>query len=166
MDTQNIILIGMPGAGKSTIGVLLAKIMGKAFIDTDLLIQAREKRLLQEIIVEKGIDRFLEIEAEVILGLSVENSVIATGGSAVYSDSAITHLKQNGIIVYLKLPYPEIEHRINNMASRGIVFSKGQSLFDLYQERTPMYERKADQIIDCSGKAIEESVRLVRKVLG
>lgn len=165
MYSQNIILIGMPGAGKSTIGVLLAKTLGKAFIDTDLLIQAKEKRLLQEIINEQGIDVFLEIEAAVILGLQADNAIIATGGSAIYSDKAITHLKQTGIVVYLKLTYEEIEQRIRNMASRGIAIAKGQSLYDLYQERTPLYERKADLILDCSGKSIEESVQLIKEKL-
>lgn len=162
MHPQNIVLIGMPGAGKSTIGVLLAKTLGKDFIDTDLLIQAKEKRLLQEIINEQGINIFLEIEEEVILGLQVDNAVIATGGSAIYSDKAISYLKQDGIVVYLKLTYEEIEQRINNMASRGIVIVKGQSLFDLYQERTPKYEQKADLILDCTGKSIEESVQSVK----
>lgn len=165
MNPQNIILIGMPGAGKSTIGVLLAKTLGKAFIDTDLLIQAKEKQLLQELIDEQGIDVFLKIEEAVILGLQADNAVIATGGSVVYSDKAITHLKQNGIIVYLKLNYEEIEQRIKNMASRGIVIGKGQSLFDLYRERIPLYERKADLVLDCSGKPIEESVQSVKDQL-
>lgn len=165
MQPNNIILIGMPGAGKSTIGVLLAKVLGKTFIDTDLLIQAKEERLLQELIDERGIDYFLEIEAAVILGLQADNAVIATGGSVVYSDKAIEHLKENGIIVYLKLTYEEIEQRINNMASRGIVIGKGQSLLDLYRERTPLYEHKADLTLDSSGKSIEESVQSVKEKL-
>jgi len=165
MQSQNIILIGMPGAGKSTIGVLLAKILRKDFIDTDLLIQAKEERLLQEIINERGLNDFLEIEEEVILELQVNNAVIATGGSTIYSDQAISHLKQDGIAVYLKLTYEEIERRINNMASRGIVIVEGQSLLDLYQERTPKYEQKADLMLDCTGKSIEESVRSVKDQL-
>lgn len=165
MSSPNIILIGMPGAGKSTIGVLLAKALGKAFIDTDLLIQAREGRLLQEIINELGNNRFLEIEATVLKELEVENSVIATGGSAIYSDPAMKHLKQNGIVIYLQLTYEEIEQRINNMASRGIAFAKGQSLYDLYQERIHKYEQYADLILNCSGKSIEESVRSAQEGL-
>jgi shikimate kinase len=165
MEPKNIILIGMPGAGKSTIGVLLAKALGKAFIDTDLLIQAQEGRLLQEIIDEQGINRFLEIEAKVLMGLKAKNSVIATGGSAIYSDQAMTHLKHTGIIVYLKLTYEEIEQRIKNMASRGIAIAKGKTLFDLYRERTPKYEGQADLTLDCSGRSIEESVRLAKEEL-
>ncbi len=165
MQQENIILIGMPGAGKSTIGVLLAKALGKAFIDTDLLIQAKEGRLLQEIINEQGINRFLEIEAETLMRLQTDNSVIATGGSAIYSDQAMAHLKQTGMVVYLKLTYEEIEQRINNMTSRGIAIGQGQSLFDLYQERIPKYERQADLVLDCSGKSIEESVQSAKEML-
>ncbi len=165
MQSKNIILIGMPGAGKSTIGVLLAKALGKAFIDTDLLIQAREERLLQEIINERGINHFLEIEAEVLMSLQTTNSVIATGGSAIYSDQAMAYLKRTGIMVYLKLAYEEIEQRINNMASRGIAIAKGQSLSDLYRERIPKYEQQADLILDCSGKPIEESVQSAKEKL-
>lgn len=165
MQSNNIILIGMPGAGKSTIGVLLAKALGKAFIDTDLLIQAREGRLLQEIINEEGIEHFLTIEAEVLMSIQTVNSVIATGGSAIYSDRAMDHLKQNGIIVYLKLTYEDIERRINNLTSRGIAIAKGKTLFDLYQERTPKYEQRADLTLDCTGRSIEELVRLVKEEL-
>lgn len=165
MHSKNIILIGMPGAGKSTIGVLLAKAFGKGFIDTDLLIQAAEGELLQEIINGKGIKRFLEIEAETIMRLQADNLVIATGGSAIYYDQAIKYLKRTGIVVYLKLTYAEIEQRINNMASRGIAIGKGQSLFDLYQERIPKYEQHADLILDCSGKSIEESVQSAQEKL-
>lgn len=165
MDPKNIILIGMPGAGKSTIGVLLAKALGKAFIDTDLLIQAREGRLLQEIINEEGIEHFLAIEAEVLMSIQTVNSVIATGGSAIYNDQAMDHFKQNGIIVYLKLTYEDIERRINNLTSRGIAIAKGMTLFDLYQERTPKYEQRADLTLDCSGRTIEESVQLAKEEL-
>lgn len=165
MQSNNIILIGMPGAGKSTIGVLLAKALGKAFIDTDLLIQAREGRLLQEIINEEGIEHFLMIEAEVLMSIQTVNSVIATGGSAIYSDQAMDHLKQNGIIVYLKLTYKDIERRVNNLTSRGIAIAQGKTLFDLYQERTPKYEQQADLTLDCTGRSIEESVRLAKEEL-
>ncbi|NLW48670.1 MAG: shikimate kinase [Firmicutes bacterium] len=161
MHPQNVILIGMPGAGKSTIGVLLAKTLGKTFVDTDLLIQAQEGKLLQELIDEYGIDHFLEIEAAVIAGLKIDNAVIATGGSAIYSDQAVNHLKQNGIAVYLQLTYEEIGQRIKNMASRGVVIGAGQSLLDLYRERVPKYESHADLVIDCSGKSIEEAVQII-----
>ena len=165
MQSKNIILIGMPGAGKSTIGVLLAKALRKDFIDTDLLIQSKEGRLLQEIINEQGINSFLAIEAEVLLSLQAVNSVIATGGSAVYSHKAMAHLRQTGIIAYLKLTFEEIERRINNMSSRGIAIVKGQSLFELYQERIPQYEQQADLILDCTGNSIEESVQVAKEEL-
>jgi shikimate kinase len=158
---NNIILIGMPGAGKSALGVLMAKTLGKTFIDTDLLIQTQERKLLQTLIDEYGIERFLGIEAAVILGLQVDNGVIATGGSAIYSEKAMKHLKENGIVVYLKLTYEEIEGRIENMADRGIVIRQGQSLIELYRERSPLYEEQADLIVDCSGASIEESVRII-----
>jgi shikimate kinase len=160
MNNKNIILIGMPGAGKSTIGVLLAKALRKPFVDTDLLIQESENRYLQDIIDSDGIDRFLQIEERTILNLNVKNHLIATGGSAVYSEAAISHLK--GKAVYLKLDLEEIEKRIRNIKSRGIALKKGESLSDLYKERIPLYEKYADIVIDCSGKGVEEIVNEIK----
>lgn len=163
----NVVLIGMPGAGKSSVGVLLAKVLGKSFVDTDLLIQEKTGLLLQEIIDQQGVGHFLEIEEAVLFQLEQENCVIATGGSAVYSEAAMNHLKKNGRLIYLKLRYEEIAQRIKNMSSRGIAMGKGQTLFDLYQERVVLYEKYADIIIDCSSMPIEDLVRkisnLVRK---
>jgi len=156
MQHKNLVLIGMPGAGKSTTGVLIAKELGKTFIDVDLLIQERENALLQEIIDRVGFEEFLVIEESVLLRLDIDNSVIAPGGSIVYSEKAVNHLKKKGCFVYLKLDYVEIEQRINNIASRGIVFGKGKGLVDLYEERTVLYEKYADLVIDCSGLSIEE----------
>lgn len=155
---KNIVLIGMPGAGKSTLGVLLAKALGRPFIDTDLLIQEKEGKLLQEIIDQKGIDYFLGLEEEVISGLDVKNNVISTGGSAVYSQKTMNRLKKNGKILYLKLSFEEMRERIKNIKTRGIAMEEGQGLKVLYLERTPLYEQYADITIDCSGLGMEQVV--------
>ncbi len=158
---DNLILIGMPGAGKSTIGVLLAKELLYSFMDTDLLIQERESRALQTIIDSDGLKNFLIKEEEALLSVNVKKTVIATGGSAVYSQSGITHLKKNGITIYIDLPFSEINRRINNMSSRGIAMPGGMTLFDLYNERVPLYKKYADITADCSGIDIEKSVKLI-----
>jgi Shikimate kinase len=155
MLKPNIVLIGMPGAGKSTVGVLLAKALGMAFIDTDIMIQEKQGCLLQELINGQGVAKFLSIEEQTILQLQTENCVIATGGSVIYSSAAIKHLKESGLLLYLNLRYDEIEQRINNMSSRGIVIEKGRTLLDLYQERVVLYEKQADIIVDCSDLSIE-----------
>jgi len=152
----------MPASGKSTIGVLLAKTLGMDFIDTDLLIQKSEGALLQDIIINKGIDRFIQIEQEIITKLNCTNCVIATGGSAVYGEKAMEHLKLNGIVVYLEASYEEIKRRLTNIKSRGIVFVKGQDLFSLYNERMPLYQKYADISINCDGKSIEDIVSLIK----
>ncbi len=152
---DNIILIGMPGAGKSTIGVVLAKVLGKKFIDTDILIQEREQMLLQEILDKKGTMEFLKIEEKVLMSADFENTVIATGGSAVYSEPAMESLKKNGITIYLKLPYEEIKKRLQDITTRGVVMGNNQSLLDIYNERIPLYEQYADIEIDCVGKSVE-----------
>lgn len=159
---KNLVLIGMPASGKSTIGVLLAKTLGMDFIDTDLLIQQSEGALLQDIIINKGIDRFIQIEQEIITKLNCTNCVIATGGSAVYGEKAMEHLKLNGIVVYLEASYEEIKRRLTNIKSRGIVFVKGQDLFSLYNERMPLYQKYADISINCDGKSIEDIVSLIK----
>ncbi|HHW49801.1 MAG TPA: shikimate kinase [Clostridiaceae bacterium] len=159
---KNLVLIGMPASGKSTIGVLLAKTLGMDFIDTDLLIQKSEGALLQDIIINKGIDRFIQIEQEIITKLNCTNCVIATGGSAVYGEKAMEHLKLNGIVVYLEASYEEIKRRLTNIKSRGIVFVKGQDLFSLYNERMPLYQKYADISINCDGKSIEDIVSLIK----
>ncbi len=161
MLKSNLVLIGMPGAGKSTLGVLLAKTLGKNFVDTDLLIQESERRLLREIITADGVAGFLRIEERVLLGVTASNAVIATGGSAVYSGPAMRRLREDGLIIYLKLPYEEVERRITNMADRGIAFGEGQRLLDLFLERTILYEQYAELTVDCSGKTPEESLRAI-----
>lgn len=158
MGKTNIILIGMPGAGKSTVGVLLAKALKKPFIDTDLLIQQRENRYLQEIIDGQGIAGFVRIEEEVMLGLDVAGHVIATGGSVIYSDASMRHLKSIGIVVFLNVRLYQLEKRLKNISTRGVAMGSGQSISGLYAERQPLYEKYADIAIDCSRKHIETIV--------
>ncbi len=157
---KNIILIGMAGCGKSTVGVLTAKALGYEFIDTDLIIQKAENRLLQEIINESGLEFFVAAEARALSGINAESTVIATGGSAVLCDDGMRHLKKNGICVWLKLPYEEIVRRISNISTRGIVIAEGQTLRDVFDEREPLYQKYADIVIDCDG-GIEETVSAV-----
>ncbi|UNC91785.1 shikimate kinase [Candidatus Contubernalis alkaliaceticus] len=158
---KNIVLIGMPGAGKSTLGVLLAKALGRPFVDTDLLIQKREGKLLQSIIDQKGIQYFLTIEEEVILELEINNYVVATGGSVVYSQKAVNWLKKYGVVLYLSLPFEEIRKRVQNIKTRGVAMEKGQSLEALFMKRVPLYEQYADITIDCVGLTMEQVVELM-----
>ena len=149
---SNVVLIGMAGAGKSTIGVLAAKALGMDFLDTDLLIQQQTGKLLQETIDEDGIDAFLAVEQVVLCGVDVKNTVVATGGSAVYSDAAMESLSREGVIVYLDVPFSQLEKRLTNVSTRGIVIKKGNTLRDVYDERLPLYRKWADITIDCSGE--------------
>ena len=160
-EKQNIILIGMPGAGKSTIGVVLAKNLGFQFLDSDLCIQEKEDRLLYEIISSEGIEGFLEIENRVNASIMMKHCVVATGGSAVYGKEAMTHLKKDGIIIYLKLSFPSIEERLGDLNKRGVVLKDGQTLKSLYDERVPLYEQYADITIDCQDMQIKEIVTLI-----
>lgn len=162
---KNIVLIGMPGCGKSTLGVLLAKALGLDFVDTDLLIQNRTGKLLYKIVEEYGKEAFLDIERDAIASLDCTGCVIATGGSAVLREKAMEHLKSNGVIVYLSLPYNAVEHRIKNIKTRGIAFGKGETLKDLYNERIPYYERYGDITLNCEGKSIEGNVEEIIKEL-
>lgn len=148
---RNIVLIGMPGAGKSTVGVLLAKITGRSFLDTDVCIQALESRQLQQIIDQEGLDAFRAIEEKHVLGLRCTRHVIATGGSVVYSDAAMRHLRQGGVVVYLDLPVARIRERLRNLSARGVVMMPGQSLDALYAERAPLYHQYADLVVPCEG---------------
>lgn len=163
---DNIILIGMPGCGKSTVGVVLAKKLGYGFIDSDLRIQEREKRLLCQIIAEEGLERFNQIEEEVNAALEADHSVIATGGSVVYGPKAMEHLAALGTIVYLKLPYREVEERLGDLRERGVSFRKDQSLWDLYRERVPLYEKYADITVDGSGLPLRQVVEKIQEVCG
>ena len=149
----------MPGVGKSTIGVILAKELGYQFIDSDLVIQQQEKRLLREIIEQEGVNGFLEIENRVNAGIQAEGAVIATGGSAVYGAEAMEHFRQTGTVVYLKLTYEKLKKRLGNLRGRGVVLRKGQTLHDIYRERSVLYEKYADIIIEETGRDIEATLR-------
>ena len=155
---NNITLIGMPGSGKSTIGVVLAKILGYTFIDTDILMQNQENRLLHEILESDGISRFLNIESRVITSCDYEKCVIATGGSAVLCENTMNYLSNMSRIVYLKLRLEFLKERINSIQTSGIVMSENQSLEDVYEIREPLYEQYADLIIDCNNKGFEEVI--------
>ena len=160
---SNIILIGMPGSGKSTIGVVLAKRLGYEFVDSDLLIQKKTGMLLHQIISRKGTDGFLVVENEVNSSLQAEESVIATGGSAVYGKEAMAHLAKLGPVVYLDLSYQSIKKRLGNLEERGVVLQQGQSLWELYQERLPLYQKYADITIRCNKKGMKEIVAEIEK---
>lgn len=148
---HNIILIGMPGAGKSTLGVLLAKAIAYDYIDTDVTIQAHEGRTLQQILDTDGGTGFCELEARYLATLDCHQCVVATGGSAVYSERAMHHLKSLGLVIYLELSLAELLPRLDNLDSRGVVMAEGQSLGDLYLERAPLYQHYADLTIPCGG---------------
>ena len=158
---NNIVLLGMPGAGKSTIGVLLAKKTGKRFLDTDLLIQEKEGRLLREIIREEGLNRFVEIENRINAEVEAESTVIAPGGSVIYGKEAMEHYREIAVIVYLKLSYQTVEKRLGDLTKRGVVFREGQTLKSLYEERCPLYEQYADIVIECDDLEIGEALELV-----
>jgi len=162
---MNIVLIGMPGAGKSTLGVLLAKTMGLHFTDTDIVIQKREKKLLQQIIKEQGMEAFLDKEMMAVLSVQCEDTVIATGGSVIFREKAIEHLKKLGKLVYLDLDFEEIEKRLKNIKTRGIAMSSNKTLKDIYQDRKPLYEQYADITINCKNKEAEEIVEIIQKSL-
>ncbi len=148
ITTKNIVLIGMPAVGKSTIGVILAKILGYQFIDADLLIQEKEQRLLGEIIESEGTDGFIAIENRVNSSIEAEHSVISTGGSVIYGKEAMEHLRSIGTVVYLKIDFEPLQSRLKNIKNRGVVLREGQTLHDLYLERTPLYEQYAHLTIE------------------
>ncbi len=161
MNKINIILIGMPGVGKSTAGVLLAKNLGYDFLDTDLLIQQDQGMRLSEIIEKKGRQEFLSIENRIHCNLQVNRTVVATGGSVVYGEAAMEHLRDIGTVVYLSLPYRQLRRRLRNIKNRGVVFGPGQGLRDLYEERSALYEKYAHICVDEAGKNLEETVEAI-----
>ncbi len=162
-DRKNLVLIGMPGAGKSTIGVLLAKVLNMPYIDTDLLIQRQENSFLQELIEKRGIDGFIKIEEKIIIELDLRNHIIATGGSVVYSKASMDHLKSNGVLFFLNTKIYQLERRLKNTQARGIAMQPGQSIAALYDERMPLYKKYADVEIDCSKKHIEIIVSEIKE---
>ena len=158
---NNIILIGMPGAGKSTVGVVLAKRLGYRFVDSDLVIQEKYDKLLHELIAENGVEGFWKIENDVNASLVLRKSVVATGGSVIYGSQAMEHLRQIGTVLYLKLPLEEIADRLGDLNARGVTLMPGQTLADLYAERVPLYEKYAHKAIDCQKRPIREIVHTI-----
>lgn len=165
MNKENIVLIGMPGVGKSTIGVVLAKVLGYQFLDSDLLIQKQEGRKLHQIISQEGNEGFRIIENRVNASIQAEETVIATGGSVIYCPEAMEHLKSIGTVVYLKLSLEPLSKRLGNLKGRGVLLKEGQTLEDLYRERTPLYEKYADLVIDEEGKDLEGCLQAVLEKL-
>ena len=161
----NIVLIGMPGVGKSTVGVLLAKLTSRNFLDTDLFIQSREQRRLQDILDREGKAAFCRMEERHMLALDLRNHVVATGGSVVYSDLAMQHIKREAATVYMTLSLPTLEKRLTNLPTRGVVREAHQSLQDLFTERDPLYRRYADVIVDCDAKNHEETAIAIIEAL-
>ncbi len=157
MTQSNVVLIGMPGAGKSTVGVVLAKRLGFDFLDADVAIQAREGRRLQEIIDQDGLDALRRIEEEVLCDLQTTRTVIATGGSAVYSEPAMEALKQSGTLVFLDVPLDELLRRVRDMDTRGLIMDPGETFADLYRKRLPLYRRWADLVIEAGDISVEEA---------
>lgn len=158
---DNVILIGMPGSGKSTIGVVLAKVLGYEFIDSDLVIQKQEGKRLFEIMEERGLEEFIRIENRVNKSIDVSRSVIATGGSVIYGEEAMKHLKQIGRVVYLQLSYPALKKRLGNLKCRGVALRDGQTLRQLYDERTPLYQKYADITVDEEGLDVESTLEKI-----
>ena len=165
MNRDNIILIGMPGVGKSTIGVVLAKVLGYQFVDADLLIQEAEGKLLSELIEENVTDGFIEIENRVNSQIQTHRSVIATGGSVIYGKEAMEHLKSIGTVVYLKQNLRVLQRRLRNLKGRGVVLKEGQTLADLYKERTVLYEKYADITVDQYKQTIQQTLKAVQEAL-
>jgi len=162
---RNIVLVGMPGCGKSTVGVILAKTLGMSFVDTDLLICAQEENTLQNIIEEKGLRYFSEVECNIGACLSAKNTVIATGGSMVLYDKAMTHLKEIATVVYINVSLNELQKRLVNIKTRGITFEKGETLEDIFNIRTPLYKKHAHITINADDYSIEETVTKLTEIL-
>ncbi len=158
MMKNMVVLIGMPGAGKSTVGVVLAKKLGCRFVDSDLVIQERYGRLLHELIRERGVEGFWQLENDVNASLGGEGCVIATGGSAVYGREAMERFREKGTVVYLKLSCGELEERLGDLNQRGVTLRPGQTLKDLYEERCPLYEKYAHRTVECGEKMLREIV--------
>lgn len=164
MKKSNIVMIGMPGSGKSTLGLALAEQIGYTFVDVDRVIEAETGKLLKEIIAEQGDDGFLKVEEEINASLRAERTVFAPGGSVIYGPKAMEHLKEIATIVYLKVPFEELEKRLGNLQERGVVLKDGMTLRDLYNERLPYYDRYAEVIMDETGKDFEQTVKALKEI--
>lgn len=162
---NNIVLIGMPGCGKSTAGVILAKTLGMDFVDTDLIVQQRENRLLQDIIDLDGLENFLDRESEAILSREYSKSVISTGGSAVFRQNTMEHLKKNSAVIFLDVSPDILGARINNIKTRGIAAGKNEKITDIYNSRLPLYRKYADHILNCDGESVEKTVEKIIELL-
>lgn len=165
MKHHNIILIGMPGVGKSTIGVILAKMEGYHFIDADIVIQQQEGKLLKDIIAEEGVEGFIKTENRINASICGDNAVIATGGSVVYGEAAMNHYKEIGTVVYLKIAYEELKGRLGDIKNRGVVLKEGQNLSSLYAERCLLYEQYADVTVDETGLNVEQTIEKLIEAL-
>ncbi len=157
----NVVLIGMPGCGKSTLGVLLAKALMMDFVDTDLIMQNLSGKPLQQMVDELGTEGFSQAEEDCICSLNLNNTVIATGGSVALEERAMEHLSRNGVIVFVKLTYETIESRLKNISTRGITLEKGQTLRDLYDYRQPFYHRWGQIVVEPDGQDIEQTVEML-----
>lgn len=166
MSHDNITLVGMPGAGKSTLGVVLAKKLGYRFVDTDLLLQESEGMLLSQLIEQRGIEGFIEAENALLAGLSCEHHVIATGGSAVYGDEGMRNLASQGHVLYIRTTLEELRTRLHmDLLDRGVVMRHATTLQELYDERTPLYERYATLVVDTVGMTTHEAVEALAAAL-
>ena len=162
---MNIILTGMPGSGKSTIGTLLAKLIGYNFLDTDTILQNMEGKVLQEIIDNEGLNSFFSAEEKALCAVFCDNTVISTGGSAVYSERAMRHLKNNGKVVYISVPVEELEKRLTNLSTRGVAGAKEKSVAQIFEERKPLYEKYADYTVLCDGVEPIENMMKIADVI-
>jgi shikimate kinase len=165
MPKSNLVLIGMPGVGKSTIGVVLAKHLGLNFIDTDLLLQAKTGCRLQQIIHDRGLEGFLDLEEKTILELDARQSVIATGGSVIYSPQAMETLSQNGHLIYLQISLGQLQQRLDDMGQRGVVIEQNQSIEDLYRSRTKLYQHYGELVVDCDFQSPSQVVERVKAAI-
>ncbi len=162
----NIVLIGMPGVGKSTVGVLLAKLSGRDFLDTDVVLQRRLGRTLQDVINRDGRDAFLRLEEECVLSLRVTGCVLATGGSVVYSEPAMRHVREGAVTLHLTIPIGDLERRLHNLSTRGVIMFPGQGIRQLWEERAPLYRRHADLTIDCSNLDHTSAAERIEEIAG
>ena len=162
---ENIVLIGMPGVGKSTLGVILAKLIGYRFIDTDLIIQEKTGKLLKTIIEEQGVDGFIETENRICAAVNAHRTVIATGGSAVYGKEAMEHFRSIGTVIYLDQDFDVIDKRLSDIKGRGVVLHEGQTLLDLFNERHPLYQKRAHLVCKMTAGSVEENIEIVLEAL-